>query len=629
MPESQMIPVVTASQAALWDERARSDARIPGRVLMEAAGRAAAAVIARQFRDLLGRGVLVVAGPGNNGGDGWVVARALHASGVRVVATEVPNRRSADCEANRALALADGVALLEAEAPWPAVGLVVDALLGTGAADAPRGALAELARRAAGHGPPIAAIDGPTGLDLTSGTAHGPIRAALSVTFGGLRRGHLLARDWVGRIVVVDIGFPPPDPSWPVFVTDAWAAGVLPPLAPAMHKGDRGRVLVIGGDVGMAGAAMHVGRAAFACGAGLVKLALAEPSIRAAQANLPDALTLTTALGPGIEPELSEAIAWADAIVLGPGLGRGEQRSAFVLAVLERATQPVVIDADALQVLGARAAGRSPRVLTPHPGEFAAQFPEIADLARRDRFGAPAAALKYCAPTGSVRSAAPPARLTPGASPGLEEQEGSRLNTSLPPEGLEEQEGSRLNASLPPEGLEEQGGSRLNTSLPPEGLEEQEGSHLNTSLPPEGLEEQEGSRPVSSLPPQAPGLRRGSAWRQGTAVLLKGVPTVIAAAHGTRVVGAGNPALATGGTGDLLAGTIAAWLARGLAPLDAAALGAQVMGRAADLAAAERGARVTRPEDVAAAYPALWRHWAEPATPEPPVLLRLDPPAVV
>jgi NAD(P)H-hydrate epimerase len=573
-----MIPVVTASQAALWDERARSDARIPGRVLMEAAGRAAAAVIARQFRDLLGRGVLVVAGPGNNGGDGWVVARALHASGVRVVATEVPNRRSADCEANRALALADGVALLEAEAPWPAVGLVVDALLGTGAADAPRGALAELARRAAGHGPPIAAIDGPTGLDLTSGTAHGPIRAALSVTFGGLRRGHLLARDWVGRIVVVDIGFPPPDPSWPVFVTDAWAAGVLPPLAPAMHKGDRGRVLVIGGDVGMAGAAMHVGRAAFACGAGLVKLALAEPSIRAAQANLPDALTLTTALGPGIEPELSEAIAWADAIVLGPGLGRGEKRSAFVLAVLERATQPVVIDADALQVPGVRAAGRSARVLTPHPGEFAAQFPEIADLARRDRFAAPAAALKYCDLAGLVPGAGPPAKLTPGASPGLEEQEGSPLNTSLPPEGLEEQEGSR---------------------------------------------------PVSSLPPQAPGLRPGSAWRQGTAVLLKGVPTVIAAAHGTRVVGAGNPALATGGTGDLLAGTIAAWLARGLAPLDAAALGAQVMGRAADLAAAERGARVTRPEDVAAAYPALWRHWAEPATPEPPVLLRLDPPAVV
>jgi NAD(P)H-hydrate epimerase len=516
MPEPPWIPVVTAAQAALWDERARADAGIPSRVLMEAAGRAAAVIIGREFREALGRGVLLVAGAGNNGGDGWVVARALRAVGVRVIATEVPKPRSPDCEANRALALADGVTLLEPEAPWPAVGLLVDALLGTGAGDAPRGAVAELARRAADHGPPIAAIDGPTGLDLSNGTAHGPIRAALTVTFGGLRRGHLLAREWVGRLMVVDIGFPPPDPDWPRFVTDAWGARTLPPLAPAMHKGDRGRVLVIGGDVGMAGAAMHAARAAFACGAGLVKLALAEPSIRAAQANLADALTVTTALGPRLEPELAEAVAWADAIVLGPGLGRGDARAALVLAVLERATAPIVIDADALHVPGARAAGNAPRVLTPHPGEFAAQFPEIAELARRDRFAAPGAALEHCPP----------------------------------------------------------------------------------------------------------------AERPGSAVLLKGVPTVIAAPEGTRVVGAGNPALATGGTGDLLAGTIAAWLARGLTPLDAAALGAQVMGRAADLAAAERGPRVTRPEDVAAQYLHLWRRWAEPEPPEPPVLLRLDPPAV-
>jgi NAD(P)H-hydrate epimerase len=516
MPEFPLIPVVTAAQAALWDERARADAGIPGRVLMEAAGRAAAQVIGREFREALGRGVLLVAGAGNNGGDGWVVARALRAVGVRVIATEVPKPRSPDCEANRALALADGVTLLEPEAPWPAVGLLVDGLLGTGAGDAPRGAVAELARRAADHGPPIAAIDGPTGLDLSTGQAHGPIRAGLTVTFGGLRRGHLLAREWVGRLVVVDMGFPAPDPDWPVFVTDAWAARTLPPLVPAMHKGDRGRVLVIGGDVGMAGAAMHAARAAFACGAGLVKLALTEPSIRAAQANLPDALTVTTALGPRLEPELVEAIAWADAVVLGPGLGRGEARAALVQAVLERATAPVVIDADALHVPGARAAGHAPRVLTPHPGEFAAQFPEIAELARSDRFEAPGAALEL-------------------------------------------------------------------TAQP-----------LNRS----------------------------------TAILLKGVPTVIAAPEGTRVVGAGNPALATGGTGDLLAGTIAAWLARGLTPLDAAALGAQVMGRAADLAAAERGPRVTRPEDVAAQYLHLWRRWAEPEPPEPPVLLRLDPPAV-
>ena len=515
MSDLPVIPVLTAAEAAAWDERARVQAAIPSRVLMESAGRAAAGVIAARFRDGLARGVLVLAGPGNNGGDGWVVARALHATGVRVLAVEAPKERSPDCDANRALALRDGVAALEPSDPWPAVGLIVDALLGTGASDAPRGPIAELARRAADHGPPIAAIDGPTGLDLTAGTAHGPIRAALTVTFGGLRRGHLLAREWVGTVVVVDIGFPAPEPTWPRFVTDAWASRVLPAFSAAMHKGDRGRVLVIGGDVGMAGAAMHVARAAFACGAGLVKLALAEASIRAAQANLPDALTVTTALGPGVEPDLAEAIAWADAIVVGPGLGRGDARNAFVRAVLERAAKPTVLDADALHVPELWRVGAAPRVLTPHAGEFAAQFPDLADLARRDPFGAPAAALAA------------------------------------------------------------------------------------TAVP---------------SPP--------------TAILLKGVPTVIASSEGTRVVGAGNPALATGGTGDLLAGTIAAWLARGVPLLDAAALGAHVMGRAADSVATERGVRVTRPEDIAAAYPALWRAWARPAPPEPPVLLRLDPPAL-
>ncbi|HET7038453.1 MAG TPA: NAD(P)H-hydrate epimerase, partial [Gemmatimonadales bacterium] len=105
MPEPRPIPVLTAAQAAAWDERARVQASVPSRVLMEAAGRAAAGVIAREFRDRLGQSVVVAAGPGNNGGDGWVVARALHAAGVRVLATEAAKQRSADCEANRALAL--------------------------------------------------------------------------------------------------------------------------------------------------------------------------------------------------------------------------------------------------------------------------------------------------------------------------------------------------------------------------------------------------------------------------------------------------------------------------------------------------------------------------------------------
>ena len=511
------IPVLTAAESAAWDARARAAAGIPSRVLMESAGRGAAGVIAREFPNALDRGVLVVAGPGNNGGDGWVVARALRAAGVRVWGTDLPRERSPDCEANRTLALAEGVEWVESGERWPPAGVIVDALLGTGASDAPRGPLAEVARIVAAHGAPVAAIDGPTGLDLSTGVAHGPIRAALTVTFGGLRRGHLRAREWVGRVVVVEIGFPPAEPSWPHFVTDAWARSVLPGFTPAMHKGNRGRVLIVGGAVGMAGAAMHAARTAFACGAGLVKLALPETSLNAAQSNLPDALTVTTALGPGLEPDLAEALDWADAIVLGPGLGRGEQRSAFAHQVVARANAPIVLDADALHVPGLAAVGDAARVLTPHPGEFAAQFPGLAELARDDPFAAPSAAL------------------------------------------------ATLSAVSP--------------------------------------------------------VRR-------SAVLLKGVPTVIAGDATVRVVGTGNPALATGGSGDLLAGTIAAFLARGLAPVDAAALGAHVLGRAADLIVERRGVRATRPDDVAAAYPDVWEMLARPVAPTPPVLLTLDPPAI-
>jgi len=205
--------VLAAAESAAWDARARTEAAIPGRVLMESAGRAAAHVIARDLAAPLARGVLVVAGPGNNGGDGWVVARALRAAGVQVWGADLPQQRSPDCEANRALALGEGVEFVEPGGKWPAAGVIVDALLGTGASGAPRGPLAEFARQVAAHGAAVAAVDGPTGLDLTTGVAHGPIRAVLTVTFGGLRRGHLLAREWVGRVVVVEMGFPPADPA--------------------------------------------------------------------------------------------------------------------------------------------------------------------------------------------------------------------------------------------------------------------------------------------------------------------------------------------------------------------------------------------------------------------------------
>ncbi|HLB36759.1 MAG TPA: NAD(P)H-hydrate dehydratase, partial [Gemmatimonadales bacterium] len=269
-----------------------------------------------------------------------------------------------------------------------------------------------------------------------------------------------------------------------------------------------------------AGAGLHAARAALEAGAGLVKLAAHAASVAAAQAALPDVLTVTTSLGPKVEPELAEAISWADALILGPGLGRGKERTQLVRAVLEAAEKPVVLDADALQVGGDELRrGGAPRVLTPHAGEFRAAFPKLGKLLETDRFAAA----------------------------------------------------------------------------------------------------QQAAELVSSSAPAAT-----------AAILLKGVPTIVASAGGpTYVTGSGNPALATGGSGDLLAGFVGAFLARGLAPVEAAAAGAQVLGRAADLAAEQLTARATRPADVLAALPELWRRWADLPSPIPPVLLRLDAPLLV
>ena len=501
------IPVLSATEAAAWDSAARTQYRIPSRVLMEAAGRAVAQVIVREFGDVITRGVLVAAGAGNNGGDGWVVARALHAAGVPVWVSGL-DPKTDDAIDSRALGRVDGVREIGRDEPWPAAAVAVDALLGTGAAGPARGDVLALAQRLVAYGATVVAVDGPTGLDLSSGEAHGPVRAALSVTFGGPRRGHLLARDWCGKILVVDIGLPPADPSWPLLVTDVWAGGRLPKLTPTMHKGDRGRVTVVGGSNGMTGAALHAARAALAAGAGLVKLVAGPETIVAARASLPDVLTVESALGPDLEPDAAEALEWADALVVGPGLGRTPPRTPFLQAVLARRAIPTVLDADALLLFQGPA--ERPVVLTPHLGEFRAQFgDQLADAAANDRWGAAAKAAQKV---------------------------------------------------------------------------------------------------------------------KGT-VLLKGVPTVIADLRGPiHVVASGNPGLATGGSGDLLAGFIGAFLARGSPGPEAAALGAHVLGRAAEHGARQWTARSLRPADVLAALPDIWRAWANARPVGPPLLAELELP---
>ncbi len=509
------IPVLSASEAAAWDAAARTQYRVPSRVLMEAAGRAVVQVLVTEMSEASTGGVLFAAGGGNNGGDGWVIARALHAVGIPVWVSAV-DPKTDDAIDNRALARLDGVRELGREEAWPKAAVAVDALLGTGAAGPAKGDILALAQRLVDYGAPILAVDGPTGLDLTSGEAHGPVRAQLTVTFGGPRRGHLLAREWCGKVVVVDIGFPPPDGAWPLLITDRWAAERLPRLAPQMHKGDRGRVCVVGGADGMSGAALHAARAALAAGAGLVKLVAARETIAAAQASLPDVLTVESALGETPEPAVADALDWADALVIGPGLGREPRstRASYVAAVLSRRAIPTVVDADALHVFRADVpTGSRALVCTPHLGEFRALAGDaLADEAANDRWSAAARA----------------------------------------------------------------------------------------------------------------------ATKLKCTVLLKGVPTVIADLRGPEhIVASGNPGLATGGSGDLLAGFIGAFLARGTAPAEAAALGAHALGRAAEQGARQWTARSLRPADVLAALPDVWRAWKDVPSARPPVLVELEAPEVL
>lgn len=512
-----VVPVLSAAEAAEWDRRAREDARVPARVLMESAGRAVAGIVAREFGRALDRGVLVVCGTGNNGGDGWVAARALAALGVGVTACAIPGAETPDTEANRLLTALHGVRVVGLGDEWGASGVALDAILGTGARGAPRGDAARAVDRLMRLGVPVVAVDGPTGLDLTTGDVYAPcVRAHLTVTFGAFRRGHLLQRSVCGKVAVAEMGFPPADPAWPAAVSDLWVADVLTPFTAEMHKGDRGAVLVVGGQDGMTGAVSFAAKAAQRSGAGLAKVAAAEATTRAVQAANPELMTVTTALGAALEPDLAEAIAWADALVLGPGLGRGGNRVQCARLVLGAATCPLLVDADGLMAFSGAAdelrdllAGKR-AIITPHRGEFVALFPDLAEQLRRDPFGAAAAA----------------------------------------------------------------------------------------------------------------------ADRLGQAVLLKGVPTIVAAPGLPLLVSAsGNPGLATGGTGDVLSGMAAAWLARGTPPQVAGAAAAWTHGRAAEDVSQHRSVRTLRPDDLLGVLSPLWRELAarEPEL-DPPVLARLEPP---
>jgi NAD(P)H-hydrate epimerase len=518
--------VVTAAEMRALD-RWTIEHGTPGRVLMERAGAGAARVLRERLRAPRGPTV-IVCGRGNNGGDGFVIARHLRRAGVPVEVWLVA--RPEDVRGDAADALAawrkgrgpvhdlthlERVPALAARLRKAAA--VVDALFGTGL-NAPVTDVAAAAIEAINAcGAPVLAVDIASGLSADTGLPLGvAVRATVTATFALPKVGQVIypGVDHTGLLAVVDIGIPPAALAAVrprVTLLEAEEVGaLLPPRPRDVHKGSFGHVLVLAGSRGKTGAALLAAEASVRGGAGLTTLAVPETLQAVLQgqvrevmtATVPDGGAGTASLGDG--HRLDALLADRAAVVCGPGLGLDEATRALVAHTVRHAAAPLVLDADGLNLVAGTDLLRrrpGPTVVTPHPGEMARLLETDTVEVQRDRLGA----------------------------------------------------------------------------------------------------------------------AREFAASQGVVVVLKGARTIVAHPDGSAAISpSGNPGMASGGMGDVLAGLIGALVAQRLAPYDAAVLGVFAHGAAADAVVAERGEVGLAASDVLHALPPALAHLQAAARPEMP-----------
>jgi len=503
--------VVNGDQMREADRRTIEDLGVPSVVLMENAGRQVVSAMEAAFERLAEARVAVLAGRGNNGGDGFVIARVLWQAGVDVQVYLVGAAADirADAKLNLDILGRLGLDVAEIRTPhdWELHGsevlrrdIVVDALFGTGLKTPLEGLAETIAQDLNACPVPVVAVDLPSGLSADDPAPVGTVvEAALTVTFGAPKLPLVLppGEHVAGSVVVADIGIPPgiiddlPGPR----IESIAASDVrffLKARARDAHKGHFGHVLLAAGSRGKTGAAHLGGVAALRSGAGLVTVATPASCLPIVASM--GAEYMTVALDELADGTLSRSGADAviggghDVLATGPGIGTGPDQQAFVLAVLERSTMPLVLDADALTVaatsLGAlRGTPERPVVITPHPGEMARLIGAAAADVQRHR-----------------------------------------------------------------------------------------------------LE-----------------VARDFATAHHVYVILKGHRTLIATPEGTVYINpTGNPGMATGGSGDVLTGMVAGWLAQGLGVTAACLLAVYLHGAAGDLAAADLGEAAMTAGDIVA-----------------------------
>jgi NAD(P)H-hydrate epimerase len=410
-----MIRIATAAEMQDLDRRAAGECGIPSLLLMENAGSETVREMLAFFPNVQRSRVLVLCGRGNNGGDGFVIARRLLGRGgsVRTLLLARRDEVRGDARVNLDIlgklgappvevSASDGAARVQ-EALQSA-DLVVDALLGTGTQGPARGQVAETIEAVNRSGRPVVAVDIPSGLGADQPEPAGvAVRAALTVTFVFPKRSLLLfpAAAYAGTVRVVDIGIPERlwagSPMNVGLVEPADVAAAFPVRDAASHKGTFGHALVIAGSAGKTGAAALAALGALRVGAGLVTLAVPASVHDILESKLTEAMTVPVPETPArsiARDALDTLLGLAEgkaAVAIGPGLGTDPSTQAVVREIVGRLRMPLVVDADGINALAGatdhlrRAAG--PVVLTPHPGECARLLGVSTAEVLRDRIG--------------------------------------------------------------------------------------------------------------------------------------------------------------------------------------------------------------------------------------------------
>ncbi|HET7174897.1 MAG TPA: NAD(P)H-hydrate dehydratase [Gammaproteobacteria bacterium] len=381
----------TSAQVRELDRVAIEKARIPAPELMQRAGHGAWRILANQWPGV-GR-ILVLCGAGNNAGDGYVLAAEAQVQGREVTLLTLgdPARLPAAAAEMRGRFLKAGGTETKFDGKLPPADLIVDALLGTGLDRLLQGDWLRAVEAVNAAGLPVLSLDIPAGLNADTGTEMaGAVRADVTVTFIGLKTGlftgagpeccGLLRFDDLGVPASVYAGTPPRALR---LRSSRMRERHLPPRRRDAHKGDFGHVLVVGGDQGMGGAARLCAEAALRTGAGLVSIATRRGHVEALLAGLPEAMSRAVESAE----ELAPLLARASVVAVGPGLGQDAWGKALLQKILA-SPLPLVVDADALNLLAKSPAKRGNWILTPHPGEAARLLDATKAHVQGDRFTA-------------------------------------------------------------------------------------------------------------------------------------------------------------------------------------------------------------------------------------------------